>query len=443
MTTTIDAPSAGSQSPGREGKALTDLAKTDFFMDLSLVDDPFAYFEALRAHGPVVRLPAHNAIAVVGFEEALGLHLDTEHYSAVNCVTGPLPPIPFVPEGEDITAQIEAHRSHMPFGEELLTLDPPRHTPMRSLLMRLFTPSRLREMEVYLTALADRLIDEMAAKGTCELVRDYATPFALLAIADLLGVPDEDRAEFRAQLGAPPSQIGASGDQTVVNPLDFRKDRFLRYIEERRRAPQGDILSELANGRYPDDSTPPVMDVVHVASLLFGAGQDTTATLLGGALRILAERADLQDQLRGDPSLIPAFIEEVLRFEGPVKSTFRLVRKPHTLGGIAVAPGTTMMITTAAVNRDPRRFDEPDTFRMGRRGAKDHLAFGRGPHTCPGAALARTEARISLERLLARLGDIRIDAAHHGPAGARRFTYLPTYVFRSLTALHLRFNSVT
>lgn len=418
---------------------MADYADTDFFMDLSLVDDPYPFFEYLRSRGPVTRLPAHNVVAVVGFDEALAVHLDTDHFSAANCVTGPLPPLPYTPVGDDITAQIEAHRPLTPFGEELLTQDPPRHTAMRSLLMRLFTPRRLGEMEAYLTALADQLIDEIVEKDGCEFVREYSSPCAMLAIADLLGVPDEDRREFREKLTAPPSQIGAGGTAPIVNPLEYRRDKFLGYVEDRRREPRGDILSQLANDTYPDGSTPDAMDVVHVASLLFGAGQDTTATLLGASLRIIGERPELQDELRGNPALIPAFIEEVLRHSGPVKSTFRLARKPVTLAGVNIAPGTHVMIATAAVNRDPRRFDAPAEFQMGRSSAKDHLAFGRGAHTCPGAALARTETRISLERILARLGDIAIDPARHGGPGERRFAYAPTYIFRALKELHLRF----
>ncbi len=202
---------------------------------------------------------------------------------------------------------------------------------------------------------------------------------------------------------------------------------------------QGDILGDLANACYPDGSTPPAADVVRVATLLFGAGQDTTSTLLGNALRIIAERPDLQVQLRADPGLIPDFIEEVLRISGPVKATFRLARKPTSLGGVDIPVGTTVMMTTAAVNRDPRRFDDPAEFRLGRPRAKEHLSFGRGVHTCPGAALARAEARISLERLLTRFDDISVDPYFHGVAGERRFEYLPTYMFRSLRRLHLRF----
>ena len=418
---------------------MPDYQDTDFFMDLSLVDDPYPYFEYLRGLGPVVSLPAHNVVAAVGFEQALAVHLDAENYSAVVSVTGPLPPIPFVPEGQDITAQIEAHRPQMPFGEEVLTLDQPRHTPLRSLMMRLFTPSRLKAMEAVIRSTADQLIDEFAAKGRCELVADFAKPFATLAIADLLGVPAEDRYSFRDAAGTPSAQVGGNDEGPVINPMDFRRDKFFSYVEDRRRAPQEDILSDLANATFPDGSTPTPLDVVRVATLLFGAGQDTTATLLGNSLRIIAEQPDLQAQLRADPGLIPDFLEEVLRHSGPVKSTFRLARKPTTLGGVDIPVGTVVMITTAAINRDPGKFEHPAEFRLGRPGIREHLSFGRGIHTCPGAALARTEARISLERILARLGDIAIDPEFHGGPDERRFSYMPTYVFRAVQQLHLRF----
>ncbi len=412
---------------------------TDFFMDLTLVEDPYAYFEHLRAQGPVTALPRHNVVAVTGYEEALAVHNDNTTLSAVNSVTGPLPPIPFAPEGDDIGALIEQHRSQMPFGEDVLTLDPPRHGPLRSLMMRLFTPRRLQEMEASIATLADQLLDDIAGSDSCEFVQQFANPFAMLAIADLLGVPEADRIAFRKNLDGLPSQIGAGADAAVVNPMEFRVDAFLRYVDERRRDPREDVLGQLATGTFPDGTLPTPMDVVRVATLLFGAGQDTTATLLGASLRIIAEQSDLQAQLRADRALIPDFIEEVLRHSGPVKSTFRLVRRPTTIGGVDLAPGTTVMITSAAVNRDPRKFENPAEFRMGRPSPKDHLAFGRGPHTCPGAALARSETRISLNRILDRLGDIRLDEDHHGAEGQRRFDYLPTYVFRALQRLHLRF----
>jgi cytochrome P450 len=220
--------------------------------------------------------------------------------------------------------------------------------------------------------------------------------------------------------------------------MDFRREKFIELIAERRRSPKGDIMSELANVTRADGSQPELMDVVRIATLLFGAGQDTSATLIGNALKIVAERPDLQAALRADPALIPDFIEEVLRHSGPVKATFRLAKKASSLAGVDIAPGTTVMITTAAVNRDPCKFDSPAEFQL-RRTGKEHLAFGRGVHSCPGAPLARLEGRLALERWLARFSQIGIDPAIHGPADKRRFAYQPTYVFRTLKMLNLRF----
>ena len=132
-------------------------------------------------------------------------------------------------------------------------------------------------------------------------------------------------------------------------------------------------------------------------------------------------------------------MEECLRFESPVKGDFRLARTATTVGGVDVPAGTTVMVLNGAAGRDPRRFDDPDEFRMDRPNAKEHLAFGRGPHACPGGPLARAETRISIERLLARMGDIRISESAHGPAGDRHYDYVPTYILRGLTRLHLEF----
>ncbi len=199
--------------------------------------------------------------------------------------------------------------------------------------------------------------------------------------------------------------------------MEFLYDRLTAYIEDRRREPRNDVLTGLATASFPDGSTPEVIDVVRVAANLFSAGQETTVRLLAAALQLIGERPDLQQLLREDRACIPNFVEEVLRMEGPVKGDFRLSRTATTVGGVPIPAGTTLMVVNGAAGRDPRRFEEPDEFRVDRENAKEHLAFGRGPHACPGGPLARAEARISLERLLARLGDI---SDLRGEARARR-----------------------
>jgi cytochrome P450 len=159
--------------------------------------------------------------------------------------------------------------------------------------------------------------------------------------------------------------------------------------------------------------------------------------LLSSALKLLAERQDLQDLLRAEPARIPNFIEEALRWESPIKGDFRLARSATTIGGVEVPAGATLMVCNGAANRDPRQFENPDTFDIDRPNARRHIAFGRGVHSCPGAPLARAETRVCLERILARTRQIRLSEAEHGPEGARRFDYVPTYILRGLTALHL------
>jgi cytochrome P450 len=179
--------------------------------------------------------------------------------------------------------------------------------------------------------------------------------------------------------------------------------------------------------------------VVRVATNVFSAGQETTVRLLGTALKVIAERPDVQQLLRAEPDRIPNFVEEALRIDSPVKGDFRLSRIATAVGGVDIPPGATLMILQGAANRDPRRFEEPDTFDPARKNARQHLAFGRGIHTCPGAPLARAETRVGIERLLDRTAEIRISERVHGPAHARRYSYVPTYILRGLTELHLEF----
>jgi cytochrome P450 len=297
----------------------------------------------------------------------------------------------------------------------------------------------LKENEGFVWRVADRQIDEFIGRRACELIGDYANPFTLLVIADLLGVPQEEHEEFRDALARRPRDhgVGSTKDDLSHSPLEWLYDRFSRYVEDRRREPRDDVLTSLATTTFPDGTLPEVIDVVRVAANLFAAGQETTVRLLGTTLRFIAERPDLQQLLREQRELIPDFVEETLRIEAPVKGDFRLARRRTTIAGVAIPAGATVMVLNGAANRDPRHFRDPSELRVDRETSREHLAFGRGIHSCPGGSLARLEARVSIERLLARTTEIHISEAHHGPVGDRRHHYVPTYILRGLTRLHL------
>lgn len=422
---------------------MTDLAQVDYFTDADVAQDPYDYWDYLREQGPVFREPHYGVVAVTGYQEVQAAFKNVESFSAVNAIGGPFPPLPFTPEGDDISELIEAHRHEFPIFEHMVVMDPPDHDEARSLLGRLLTPRRLQENKDYIWQLADRQFDEFIANGHCEFLSEYAKPFATLAIADLLGVPDEDRPQIRRNLGAgnaPGARVGALDHEPVgSNPLQYLDDLFSGYIADRRECPRDDVLTGLATATYPDGSTPPLLEVVRPATFLFAAGQETVTKLLSAAVQVLGDQPELQAQLRADRGLIGPFIEEALRMQSPTKVDFRLARKTTTLGGVHIPAGTVIMLCLGAANRDPRKFENPNEFRIDRKNVREHIAFGRGIHTCAGAPLARVEGQITINRLLDRTSELRINEAKHGPASSRQYRYESTFLLRGLTELHIEF----
>ena len=414
--------------------------RADYFHDASISSDPYAYWDFVREQGPVWREPHHDVALIARYDDVVSVYRDNDSWSACNTVAG-LDPFPVPLEGDDISALIDAHRDEIVFSRELPAMDPPQHTEHRALVMRLLTPRRLQENEDFMWRLADRQIDEVLGRSSCDFVGDFAQPFTALIIADLLGVPEEDRATFREEaLGRKREAYETTGDgvdQLVADPFAFMHDRFTRYVEDRRRTPRGDVLTALATATFPDGRLPDVQTIVVLAAQLFGAGQETTVHLLSACLRRIAEEPELQGWLREDRGRIPGFIEEVLRLDSPLKGPFRLSKVPTQVGGVELPAGTTAMLLTGAANRDPRKFESPNEFRPTRPEARQHLAFGYGIHSCLGAPLARAEVRIGIERLFDRSREIRICEARHGPPGARHYEYLPNYMIRGMQQLQL------
>src|SRR5262245_55848354 len=273
-----------------------------FFSDPEVLEDPIPYHRALHGRGPVWREPHKGVFMLSRIDEILDIYTDHERFSAIVGPLGPLIDVPQPAEGESWSEVIERHRHEIPMGDQLTSLDPPKHTRHRALAGRLFTPSRLKQNEYFILSLADALIDELADRGEVEFSAAYARPFTLLVIADLLGVPREDHETFRGWLGGERGTVGdPRGRHTAGTVFANLEPYFTRYIEERRATPGDDVMSQLASVRFSDGQLPEVMDVVRLASIIFAAGQETTARLLCAGMRILCEQPTLVGELRSDP----------------------------------------------------------------------------------------------------------------------------------------------
>ena len=231
---------------------MPDFEKMDYFSDLALLEDPYSYYEYLREKGNVVPIPEHNMVAVLGYEEMLAVYRDDENFSALTAVNGPFGTVPFPPEKDDITAEIEQFRSQVPFGGLVATQDPPAHARTRSLMAGVLTPKRLRENEEFMWGLTDRQIDKFVGKGRFETVGDFGLPIATQTIAELLGVPEADHQTFSDLMGRAavvPGQYNSVAD-AANNPLAGIGMYFFQKLGQRRAQPADDVLSILANATY-------------------------------------------------------------------------------------------------------------------------------------------------------------------------------------------------
>jgi cytochrome P450 len=210
---------------------MQNLAERDYFSDHSILRDPYAYFEAIRAKGPIYQLPGSGLVIITGFDETLAVLNNTTDFSSVIAPQGPAAPLPFEPVGADITPQIEAHRAEFHGGDLLVAYDDRQHSFSRSLLSRLFTPSRLKSNEAFIGEYSDHLVRDAIARGGCELIKEIATPFVTLVIADLLGVPADDRRLFMdaIEAGPPPGSLNSDDLMSQNQPLVLMDRRLTRW----------------------------------------------------------------------------------------------------------------------------------------------------------------------------------------------------------------------
>lgn len=297
----------------------------------------------------------------------------------------------------------------------ILAQDPPRHHQLRSLVSQAFTPRAVADLAPRVARLAGELLDRGSGRDRVELVGDLAHPLPVIVIAELLGVPAEDRPRFKAWADALLEEGRADPrDRAALDAVAARLRRFHDYLQdhvrERRARPRPDLLTRLVtaelDGRRLGDQ-----EIVGFATLLLLAGHITTTILLGNAVRCLDEHPGAQAALRADATLIPAAVEEVLRYRSPFARTSRVTTSAVRLGDRVIGPEQLVHVWLLSANHDERRFERPDDFVVDRR-PNPHLAFGRGIHFCLGAPLARLEATIALGLLLRRWSRLRLDPDH-------------------------------
>ena len=317
---------------------------------------------------------------------------------------------------------------------QMLFLDPPDHTRLRTLVSKAFTPRVIEGMRPRVQAMADGLIDGVQGHGRMDLIADFAFPLPAIVIAGMLGVPSEDRDQFKVWS----EDFGALLSGTTLTAEEFEAastgvfslmNYFLGIIEERRREPREDLLSGLVAAEEQGDKLATQELLVNLV-LLLAAGHGTTTHLIGNGMLALLRSPEQLRLLRDDPSLIAGAVTELLRYDGPVQATGRNATEDLVIGGQPIRKGQHVVTVLGAANRDPAQFPDPDRLDVTRPEGRP-VAFGYGIHHCLGAALARIEGQVAIGTLLRRLPDPRLET--DAPE------YMPSIIFRGQTSLPLAF----
>jgi cytochrome P450 len=297
-----------------------------------------------------------------------------------------------------------------PFETSVLFRDPPDHSRARAVLNRAFSSGVMDGLEQRILAIADGLIDRMLEGRTADFLTAFAVPLPVAAIAELLGIPNDNREQIHlwsSQLIVEEGVAQAESDRRQYAAICAMDDYFRRLLTAGDPTVASGLIGALTRPT-PSGDRVTNDELIGNCILLLVAGHETTVNLLGNGLLLLLQRPALLAQLRVDPARLPAFLEEVLRFESPVQTgTFRVTTEPVEIGGASIAAGQKVTALIGAANRDPAIFPDPNRFDP-TRAANPHLAFGLGPHRCVGAMLARMEARIAFTRLLERLPNLQL-----------------------------------
>lgn len=356
--------------------------------DVKVTRDPRPYYERLRRDCPVAHSERHGGYwTVARYADVYAVAHDHVAYSNVS--NG-------IPD-----------RSNRECPLRPIEIDPPDHVVYRTLVNPAFSPTRMAALEPEVRAIARSLLDELVPAGIGDLAQGFALPLPAMVIARLMGVPDDELDAFseatyrlvRAYVEGPEAAASLDGKEDLGALA-------VRLVAERRARPGDDVVSMLlaarVDGRLLTDA-----EVLGYLITLVAAGQDTTAALIGHALLYLGRHPDDRDRLQAEPGLIPSAVEELLRWESPVHVSARTTTEPTSIAGTPIDTGEMVALLWGAANSDPEEFPDADEVRLDRFPNR-HLAFGTGIHRCLGSHLARLEARIAIEEVLARVPDYEV-----------------------------------
>lgn len=360
--------------------------------DAEVMEDPYPVYRELRDHAPVYWSSQANCWVLSRYHDVSAALADPATYSSASGIF-PTPP------GVDMTEL---------FLPMLIMSDPPRHTQLRHLVTKAFTPRRIAGLETSIYTVVDDLLDQVPETGPWEFVSGFAGPLPAIVIADMLGVPREDRHRFRTwsttlvQSNPTRGEFGP-GLEAAAALYEY----FSAFLTQRRRDPRDDLMTALVHAEV-DGQRLSEDELLGFCLLLLVAGHETTTNLLSNSAVLLAQHPESRRQLADKPDLIPAAVEELLRYDSPVQGLARTLTRHVDLHGQRMEAGDTVLLLFGSANRDDHTFPDADHFDINRLPERQ-VAFGRGLHFCLGASLARLEARVALQALLARHHDWDVD----------------------------------
>lgn len=381
---------------------MTDTSAIELYydpFDSVIDDDPYPVWKRMREEAPLYYNEKYNFYALSRYED----------------VARELPNWQTYRSGRGTTADILFANIEVPPGI-LLFEDPPLHDLHRRLLSRVFTPRRMLAVEDLVRGFCVRELDPLVGAGGFDFIADLGAMMPMRTIGYLLGIPEADQEKIRDRSVAN-IELSTDSDPAAVDANIFANSiaLFAEYIEWRASHPSDDLMTELLRAEIdePDGTRRPLSrtEVLAYTAMIAGAGNETTARLIGFMGQLLSDHPEQRRELVADPSLIPGAIEETLRFEPPSPVQARYVARDAEQYGRVVPEGSFMLLLNGSANRDPRRFADPDRYDIHRQ-AGGHLSFGQGLHFCLGSALARLEARVAFEEVLKRWPDWEVDYAN-------------------------------